>query len=601
MSEHLPGEQFGKYLLVGEMAVGGMAELFLAVHTGLEGFVKVVALKRILPHLTKSQEFLRMFLDEARLAARLDHPNIVRIYELGEHAGSYFMAMEYLPGEDLARVLKRCRRLAQAIPVDVAIALAAEVCEGLHSAHELTDTMGRALHLVHRDINPSNIILTYHGAVKIVDFGVAKASNNTSKTVAGMIKGKLAYMPPEQIVGGDVDRRADVFAIGAVLWECLVGQPLFGRESEPATINAVMTHVVQPPSELRPDVPPELDQIVMRALARDPLHRYVTSEEMHGDLAALLASRSRTSGRQLAKWLEAIFGTPRAEAKRAIAQGRTLSQNISAVMRLHITDVQALNDLHASLRAEVTPSGVSAPPVPGSGSGPGQSQPPQHPSMSGSSGISGVSNTGWTPPPMTPTGVHQQPSVIMAKRSKLGMIFAIVASVAVIGLGAFLLKLNNDPQSGALIDPPTGTPARKGTVKLDTKPSGAGVFLGGEPTFKTTPIVLDGLEPGSITVKLELDGHAAASETIPVKAGETTDRIVQLQPLSARLVVMGLPEDGTLKVDGEEIIPGELPVLTVGKHLLVLEVGGREVARDMIELSSGDNNFLHRGGVFEKK
>src|SRR5262245_33004676 len=245
------GERFGKYLLVGDIAVGGMAEVFLAVHKGVEGFIKVVVIKRVLPQLTSNPDFVRMFVDEARLAARLEHPNIVRTYEFGEVNGHYFTAMEYLPGEDLFKALSNLSLSRQSMPLHIAVGITAQVCHGLHFAHQFTDTAGKPLNLVHRDINPANILITYGGEVKIIDFGVAKTEANL-RTISGTIKGKVAYMPPEQVLGREVDQRADIFSAGVVLWEVLTGRPLFLRNNEAATLYAIMNAPIHPPSKLRP-------------------------------------------------------------------------------------------------------------------------------------------------------------------------------------------------------------------------------------------------------------------------------------------------------------------------------------------------------------
>src|SRR5678815_917127 len=273
------GERFGKYLLVGEIAVGGMAEVFLAVHKGVEGFIKVVVIKRVLPHLINNTDFTRMFVDEARLEARLEHPNIVRTYEFGEVNGQYYTAMEYLPGEDLCKALSILSISRQLMPVHIAAGITNQLCAGLHFAHHFTDTDGQPLNLVHRDINPANIIVTYGGEVKIIDFGVAKSKTNV-QTLTGMIKGKVAYMPPEQVLGREVDHRADIFSAGVVLWEMLTGRPLFLRSNEAATLYAIMNAPIPPPSRLRAEVPRQLDEIVRRAVARAPEDRYENAEQM---------------------------------------------------------------------------------------------------------------------------------------------------------------------------------------------------------------------------------------------------------------------------------------------------------------------------------
>jgi serine/threonine-protein kinase len=213
------GERFGRYRLRGILGQGGMGRLYVAEQVGIEGFSKVVALKRILPHLADSQHFRAMFLNEARVAARLEHPNIVATFELGEVDGNYFISMEYLSGEDLAAVLTRCQS-AGPMPLEIAVALAQQSANGLHYAHEMRDTGGKALELVHRDVSPLNIFVTYYGMVKLLDFGIVKGVTDPSRTVPGVFKGKYAYCSPEQLDGGVVTRQTDIFCLGIVLWEC---------------------------------------------------------------------------------------------------------------------------------------------------------------------------------------------------------------------------------------------------------------------------------------------------------------------------------------------------------------------------------------------
>src|SRR6185503_18528870 len=330
---NIVGERFGKYLLVGEIAIGGMAEVFLAVHKGVEGYIKVVVIKRVLPHLSNNPDFIRMFIDEARLEARLEHPNIVRTYEFGEVDGQYFTAMEYLPGEDLSKMLKNLALSRQVMPIHVATGVASQLCAGLHFAHHFTDINGHPLNLVHRDINPANIVITYGGEVKIIDFGVAKSNTNV-QTLTGTIKGKVSYMPPEQVLGREVDHRADIFSAGVVLWEMLTGRPLFLRNSEAATLYAIMNAPIHPPSKLRPDVPPQLDRIVARAMARRAGDRFENAEQMARALDDFMVGAPRYDARVLAGTVEGLFGSTRAEAKRSIAQTRSLTRNISIVMKM---------------------------------------------------------------------------------------------------------------------------------------------------------------------------------------------------------------------------------------------------------------------------
>ena len=330
----LNGERFGKYLLVGEIARGGMGEVFLAVQQGLEGFSKVVVIKRVVSHLTTNSDFVRMFIDEARLAARLEHPNIVKTYEFGDHEGQYYTVMEFLAGEDLRKVLNRLNMTAQKrLSLPLAIHIVMQICNGLHFAHELTDHAGTSLKLVHRDINPANVIVTYTGEVKIIDFGVAKVNTTAKKTLTGVIKGKIAYMSPEHILARGVDRRSDIFSTGIVLWELLMGRPLFARDCDASTMYAVMNEPIPRPSEERADVPPQLDAIVARALARTPGERFETVEDLRAALDELAANMPKVDGRSVSRMMEELFGPVRAQAKRSISQSRSLAHNIGLVMK----------------------------------------------------------------------------------------------------------------------------------------------------------------------------------------------------------------------------------------------------------------------------
>ncbi len=313
--------EFGRYRLIRRIAQGGMAQIFLAVQRGPHGFEKVAVLKVILPELCSNDDFVQMFLDEARIAANLDHNNVVRVYDFGEIAGRYYIAMEHLPGEDLASVLQASRRAKKLIPIEVAADFIIGAATGLHFAHELKDAAGKPMNIVHRDVSPSNVIVTYHGTVKLVDFGIARAESNITKTAAGTLKGKVAYVSPEQAMGEPIDRRSDVFALGTVLHELLTTTRFFKRESDLATLDAVANAPIVPPSAQRPDVPPELDAIVVKALSRDLDGRYQTAADLADALQNFLVHRGYArSERKLADFLGTLFEAERRDAKLLIAQ-----------------------------------------------------------------------------------------------------------------------------------------------------------------------------------------------------------------------------------------------------------------------------------------
>ena len=283
-------EFIGRYELLGRLALGGMAEILLARLRGPSGFERPVVIKRILPHYADVSAFVDMFLDEARLAARIAHPNVVHVHELGRTESDLYIVMEYLWGESVAGLMRRAVARAMHLPAFVAAHIAAQACAGLHAAHELRDGQGKPQNLVHRDVSPQNLVVTYDGTVKILDFGIAKAADRIAKTEAGVLKGKFDYMSPEQAEGMPLDRRSDVFSLGIVLYEISTGHRLFKRETTSATIRAVTNTYVRPPSEIVPDYPKVLESICLRALQRHPDDRYATAADMRRELVAGLGA-----------------------------------------------------------------------------------------------------------------------------------------------------------------------------------------------------------------------------------------------------------------------------------------------------------------------
>lgn len=271
----------GKYRLIAELGHGGMSDVYLAVAKGMGGFHKLLVVKQLRPNLAEDEAFLAMFLDEARLAARLNHRNVVSTLEVGEDGGRYYIAMEYLEGQPLRRVLQRAK---DRFGIDMRLQVILEVLQGLHHAHELRDYDGTPLQVVHRDVSPHNIFVTYGGDVKVVDFGVAKALDSSTETSAGVMKGKLAYMSPEQAMGPMVDRRADLFSVGVLLWESIVGARMWGGEPAAKITEWLMAGAIPSVREAAADVPDGLARICEKALAVEPEHRYSTALEMHEDL-----------------------------------------------------------------------------------------------------------------------------------------------------------------------------------------------------------------------------------------------------------------------------------------------------------------------------
>jgi TonB family protein len=286
--EPTDGIRFGQYVLIDKIASGGMAEVWKARMRGVEGFQKTVAIKKILPHLSDNQEFIEMFIDEAKLAAQLNHSNIIHIYDLGKISNSYYIAMEYVDGHDLKAILKRAQERDQPMMVEVALFVASKLAAALDYAHRKRDFDEKEMGLVHRDVSPQNVLISHEGDIKLCDFGIAKAASKASHTQVGALKGKLQYMSPEQASGKTIDRRSDIFALGTVLFEMLTARKLFTGESEMSILEQVREARVTPPSQINEEVTAEIDRVVLKALEKEPAARYQTAGEMARDLDSIL-------------------------------------------------------------------------------------------------------------------------------------------------------------------------------------------------------------------------------------------------------------------------------------------------------------------------
>jgi eukaryotic-like serine/threonine-protein kinase len=280
-----------RYRVIKRLEAGGMAEVYLGEATGVEGFKKRVAIKRVLPHLAQNENFIRMFLDEARLSARLNHANIVSVFDISAREDTYFLIMEFVDGANLKKILESLQRRGQRFALPEAVYVCAEACRGLSYAHELHDENGRPLGIVHRDISPPNILLTKLGEVKVADFGLAKAGTQLSQTDPGVVKGKFSYLSPEAANGKEVDARADIFSLGIVLWEMLAGRRLFLGETDYATVKLVQQANIPRLSPLNNQVDVDFEEIMLKALAREPEQRYQSAHEFAEALTGYLFAR----------------------------------------------------------------------------------------------------------------------------------------------------------------------------------------------------------------------------------------------------------------------------------------------------------------------
>ena len=346
--ERTDPQRIGRYELCFELASGGMASVYLARIDGVSGFEKLVALKRIHRHLAKEKGYVDMFLDEARIASRITHANVCSVFDFGEADGEHYIAMEYLVGEPLSRLMSRAardqnQRRSPLLPLRMA-RIIADACEGLHAAHELKDANGDLLHVVHRDVSPRNLFVTYDGAVQVVDFGIASASQRLHHTSTGQLKGTFAYMAPEQLAARPIDRRVDIWALGVALWEMLAVKRLFKRDTTANTIHSVLYDEIQPPSDYRFQVPEELDRIVLKALQRDPKARWRTTREMGQALRQFLGTQKEIMGpAELSDWMEEVF--PQGEAR------KSQLMEIARMASTSLPTMPQANDMDATLTA----------------------------------------------------------------------------------------------------------------------------------------------------------------------------------------------------------------------------------------------------------
>ncbi len=554
--------QFGKYQLLKKIASGGMAEIHLAKQRGMEGFEKIVIIKMILPHLTGNQEFVQMFLDEARLAAKLTHPNIVQIFDLGRAAGTYFIAMEYIQGENLRAISKACRKQKQVIPLQHTVKAISQACEGLYHAHAKTDTMGNPLNVVHRDISPQNIMVSFEGLTKVVDFGIAKAATQYQETRSGVLKGKYAYMSPEQCTGRPVDARSDLFALGIVLWELATGTRLFKKSSELMILKEITEGVVTPPRQVNQQIPAELEAIILKALEKDPDKRFQDSLQMHLALEEFLKNQGLTSSTvHLAAFMREVF-KDKLDSLRKIEQAQQSGDNLESLL---FDDV----DLGSGYD---TGTGVNTPSQPSQAGSPVStpSQPLYPKPTTGVSRVTGQPGASQTGTGLTgqqaATGMATQASQMGAypeppkKRNTLMLLVVLLLLLALGGVG-FLIWQMTQQQPGGTEPPPADAgvtvPPSSATahIAVDSAPAGGTVRIDGTDrctapcevedlkvgVFYNLEVVKPGYEPWSAGFKLdEPDSTRSFSARLVKATAAGWGRVrVETQPDGASLVLDG--------------------------------------------------------------
>ena len=634
---------FGKYELIRRLALGGMGEVFLARQTGgVSGTERLVILKSLLPELAEQEGFVDQFLDEARVAAKLNHPNIVQMFEAGLWNGMYFIAMEYIRGDNLSRIQKVARVKGVPVPIHLVVRIARDALLGLGHAHTAIDEMtGKPLRVVHRDVSPQNIMVRIDGVTKLVDFGIAKAANKLDRTKTGVLKGKLQFMSPEQVTGEEVDARTDQFAMGVVLWELLTGTRLFQGENEIQILRAVTQQPILPPSSVVPGIPPDLEAVVMRMLERDRTRRYASCAEAAEELAAWLSQGSRrVSEADVAVFVTRVVGDAVDEATRNVSA----SENF--LLSLHHTPTVAPQQARASL-LETSPTMVRelersrARRLAGIGVGIGIAAAlalaavmvvvtrPDTPSPAATAAAAAAAEataaaaTAAAEPPLMP-----KPAAARRKDDALEITLADPVNAKVVVDGApwtdrtpTVLHLPAGPHTIEVIDE-RGRRATvpielaKPVVVIESEPAGASVTAGGS-SFGITPSRLEGKLEGGVTHRLtvSLRGHVTREVVIEgLQDGDERIIVVKLdkvdRPTSpssnsteptrpaaagvARLTVNIVPA-AKVFLDGELVgtTPLVMSKVPAGKHALMLEsttTGQKKTVA--VVLANGDNKKL---------
>lgn len=347
------------YRVTERLESGGMAEVFRGEATSVAGFKKQVAIKRVLPHLASNEKFIRMFLDEARLSARLSHANIVQVFDIGRVENTYFIVMEFIDGVNLKHLIESLRNKRQPFPIALACHIAIKVCEGLQYAHHLHDSDNQDLHIVHRDISPPNVLISRQGEVKIVDFGLAKAAHSVEKTEPGVVKGKFSYLAPETAMGQEADAQADIFAVGIMLWEMLAGRKLFQGETDYQTVKMVQQAAVPSLRSINPAVPEELEKILAVALAKDKRVRYADAAAFSDELLNFIfGNKMRVGAQDLARVVNEVVAE---RSKSAATLSKKDGSVIDQLIQEELLRFTSLDDPHSPSPAAKTGAAGSNP------------------------------------------------------------------------------------------------------------------------------------------------------------------------------------------------------------------------------------------------
>jgi serine/threonine-protein kinase len=580
--------RFGKYTLMRKLAVGGMAELFLALQRSVAGFEKLIVVKRILPHLAKDRAFVDLILQEARVSATLNHPNICHIYDVGEAESQFYIAMEHIHGEDLRSIVRQMKKVNETtFPIEHALAIVLGCCAGLAHAHEKTSLDGEPMNIVHRDVSPQNILVTFNGDVKLVDFGIAKAGRSSMEdTGSGQLKGKVPYMSPEQAQGQILDGRSDVFSLGIILFELTTGRRLFRGNNEMETLRMIVEGEYPKPRDLNPGIPVELERIIQKSLEKDLSARYQSARQMQSDLEDFVrAAQLKVSPLSVGEWMQRLFADKLAQQKQMLAEGRQLADVIAA---------QVAAEEEAAAR-EATMSGVR------------QRQPSRAPWIAAALlGLLAAAAAAFalTRPPPTPVG----PGVLIVQSTPPGAAISIdgarrpertPATIRELPLAHYAVQVSSEGFVAQTREVDLTEDAHEATIEVTLErpsashvamvnvastPAGAHVIVDGADTEQVTPFRVQSLEPGvEHTLAVSLDGWVSQTRTLVLRAGQVEDVAFSLErtplgPEEALLVLTTDPPDARVQLDAQTLegtSPFELRTAARAYRLRVTHEGRR--------------------------
>ena len=577
--------KFGDYYLFERIAVGGMAEVFKAVSYGVEGFERLCAIKRVLPNISEDQEFINMFIDEAKIAVRLAHANIGQVFELGNAEDSYFIAMEFVPGRDTRGIFDRQRNLGRRLDIPMCCHIVKEVCEALEYAHNKRGDDQEPLGIIHRDVSPQNILVSYDGEVKLIDFGIAKAAGKANKTQAGILKGKFGYMSPEQVRGRPIDQRSDIFALAVVLYELLTLERCFQGESDFSTLEKVREVDYRRATTLNREIPPELDRILSKGLARDPEERFQSAAEFQDALQKFLyQSGSFYSRKNLSGYMRKTFAAELEGEQTRLSNFRHWAQrHVAEAHRAQSVPLPLVSKRQAGL------AGQGPPPLkvpPGIGDEPDTEvydRPPMPAyvpnAQEAPTGPHAVETFEEYPPP-----AHQRenrPPLHDEVRRRLFTLIA-VGILAVAGGIVALIFLRPTPAN----------------LLLHSTPAHVQIFVDGrllqQDTAPSCPCNVGPLSPGRYRVKVAANGYLPMQRAITVEEGETLRVRFDLKTIPTRLSLESNPGGARVHVDGNFVDETPLRVdnLEPGQHLLRLEKEGYQAWHGTVNLTKGRENRI---------